>query len=257
MLYQATQAIQRNEFSLNVVRGIVPGHQAVTAIGRNPDIDTGPEDVWPGGGLYTGQPVHSAAAETVEVFSSSANDTSGGSGARTVRIFGLDANFVEQQQDITLNGVTPVPSAGTYKRVFRAHVLTAGATGSNEGILTVRHTTTIANVFTSIPIGKNQSHFGGYTVPNAKSFYVLRMKTQVARINGSAGSIEYALLFREEGAVYRQIRSDSITTESADLDQLSMGLVVPSRTDLLPRVISASDVNTSVSTVLDGVLINN
>ncbi len=51
--------------------------------------------------------------------SSSANDTSAWSGARTIKIFGLDASGVEQTEMITLNGTTAVDSVGTYTRVYK------------------------------------------------------------------------------------------------------------------------------------------
>jgi len=62
------------EFYLQVKEGLVPGHSVLHKYGRNPDIDTasGFEAIWNGGGDYTGH--DATVAETLEVFSSSAND---------------------------------------------------------------------------------------------------------------------------------------------------------------------------------------
>lgn len=80
------------DFLIAVGLGQVPGYRRITALGNNPDVDTaGPEDVWSGGGLYPWM----TTATALEIVSDSASDTSAGTGARTVLVNGLDANFVE------------------------------------------------------------------------------------------------------------------------------------------------------------------
>lgn len=71
-------------FGLQLRLGYVPGWlDPVHKFGRNSDIDTAsdPEDVWEGGGLYTGQPVQ--ASDAIEVVSNDANDSALGTGCRT------------------------------------------------------------------------------------------------------------------------------------------------------------------------------
>jgi len=63
---------QSSEFYNQVASGKVPGHSALHKFGRNPDIDGGFEDIWNGGGVYTGH--NATAAETLEVFSSDGDD---------------------------------------------------------------------------------------------------------------------------------------------------------------------------------------
>lgn len=68
--------------------GLHPRLSIVNIQGRNSDVDTAsPEAIWEGGGIYTGQPV-GGSAETIDVFSSNANDAAAGTGLRTVRLFG-------------------------------------------------------------------------------------------------------------------------------------------------------------------------
>ena len=60
-------------YFLEVAKGNIPGEIVVHKYGKNADIDTGGfEAIWNGGGDYTGQDC--TAAETLETFSSSAND---------------------------------------------------------------------------------------------------------------------------------------------------------------------------------------
>lgn len=60
----------------------VPGYRRITALGNNPDVDSAavPEDIWSGGGAYPWM----TGATSLEIVSSSANDTAAGTGARTV-----------------------------------------------------------------------------------------------------------------------------------------------------------------------------
>ncbi len=62
-------ALEVSDFLFGVTRGEFSGFNIDTKFGYNPDIDIGsvPEDIWGPGGLYTGQPIHSASAETVAV----------------------------------------------------------------------------------------------------------------------------------------------------------------------------------------------
>lgn len=252
-------ALNVSDFLFGVTRGRYPGFTIDTRFGYNPDIDTAtdPEDIWALGGLYTGQPVHSAAAEAVNIVSSSVLDTSAGTGARTVIIFGLDSNFVEQSETLTLNGIVPVVSTLTYKRVFRANVLTAGATGVNQGTLTIRHNVTVANIFAQIPIGVNNTVLGAFTIPNAKTGYLLRLRMSIARASGAAGSATVSLRTREEGSVYQSKRYETISTSyPLDID-LRGGIVLQPRTDILLRIESVSDNNTQAAGAFEYLLVDN
>jgi len=85
-------------------------------------------------------------ATTMQIASSSVNDTSAGTGMRTARIIGLDFNFNPLSEVIIMTGQTPVSTTGEYLRINDLVGLTAGSTRSNEGIVAV---TDIADSFTS------------------------------------------------------------------------------------------------------------
>lgn len=251
-------AVDTTDFLFDVSRGRFSAFSIDTKFGNNPDIDTAstPEDIWEGGGLYTGQPIHSAAAETVTIVSDSGNDTAAGTGARTVRIFGLDANFDEQQEDLTMNGTTLVTSSGSYKRVFRAFVLTAGSAANNVGILTIAHSTTTANIFARIPAGRGQTAIAAYTVPNNKTMNLVRFRASIGRSSGAAGQAIFTVRARQEGGVYRAVRSEAITTNFPVEYTTKGSIVFPEKTDIIIRCESVSDNNTAFASAFEYVLVD-
>lgn len=243
--------------AIEVSQGLFTGYTSLNKFGRNPQIDTttDPEDVISYGGTYAGHPTGSA--ETVEVFSSDATDDSGNTGATTIRIYGLDANMALQQEDLTMDGTNAVTSSNTYKRVFRGEVLTAGSNGSNAGTITCRHTTTTANIFFVIAIGKNQTEIAVYTVPASKTLYITSLYTRMTRVSGAAGSAHCTLRVRESGGVYRAIQSYDITDSQPYVFEANLScLVIPAQSDIKIMCESVSDNATIVDAGFTGVLVD-
>lgn len=215
--------------------------------GRNPDVDTGstPEDLWEGGGEYTGQP-DGFTPETVNVVSSSANDAAAGTGARTIRISGLksDTSTAYETEDITMNGATPVTSISTWWRVNRAYVLTAGSSGWNEGTITINSTTTTANVFSEMPIGYAQTEIAAFTCPTGCNIWLKALHLGLTRSSGAAGSATVTLRARRPGSAWRAIRTFEVSTSSpVDLLYHFGGDMLPAGTDIKFRIESVSDNN--------------
>src|SRR5210317_2657610 len=121
-------------FDLNVSSGALsPSYKQVYKFGQNAVVGNSMETIWQQGGLYSYPP----SASTTTVSSSNANDTSAGTGARTVQIVGLDGDYNEISETIILNGQTAVTTTNSFLRVNRGVVLTAGSGGVNAGIIYV------------------------------------------------------------------------------------------------------------------------
>ncbi len=255
----ATNRVPTEIYGLEVASGNVTGVAIFEKYGKNPDIDTGsaPEDIWNGANDYTGFPTGSA--ETLEIFSSNANDTAAGTGARTVRIFNLlDSTGAEVADvDVSLNGTTAVSlGAGLYYRGgSRMKVLTAGSGGENAGELTLRHTTTTANIFAVMPALNNQTAICAYTVPLGKTLYVNRLNMQLGRANGANGSATMTFRARENGAVFNSVVNPTITNQASYT--FSGGyFMFPARTDLKMRCEDVSDNNTIITAEFGGYLVD-
>jgi hypothetical protein len=239
--------------------GKYQGRSIVNKFGTNSDLDTAtvPEDIWEVGGTYTGFPT--STLETVEVLSSSANDAAAGTGARTLRITGLDGDYNVQSETVTLNGTTPVSTVNTFRRVHTATVLTAGSGGVNAGTLTVRHTTTEANVFLSISIGRNQSNCSAYTVPAGYTAYMRALHCSI-RGTGQAGTpvaVEGNIWVRPFGGVFRSRRPFVVNSNYRLYDSIYGGLVLTEKTDVVLRITSTSADNVSVTGGYDLILVAN
>ncbi|MCP3679416.1 MAG: hypothetical protein GY782_03760, partial [Gammaproteobacteria bacterium] len=200
---------------LRVSQDYLTGSTTHEQDGKNPDIDiaSGPEDIWNGANDYTGFPTGSA--ETMEIFSSDADDTSAGTGARTVKIYNLLDSSGDESADVevSLNGTTAVSLGAIeyYRGGTHIEVLTAGSSGANEGTLTLRHTTTTANIFAVMPIGNNATAICAYTVPGGKSLYLNYMACQMARASGANGSAIMTFRARPDGGVFNTVINPTIT----------------------------------------------
>jgi len=253
--------IGNKDFALEVAKGNIEGTAIFEKYGRNSDIDinSAPQDVWNGQDEYTGFPTGSA--ETLEIFSSKANDTSAGTGARTVTIYNLLDSTGAEMPDITvsLNGTTPVSlGAGLYYRGgSRIKVITAGSGGENKGEITLRHTTTTANIFAVMPAGRNQTAIACYTVPLGKTLYIRRMDFRMARANGSAGSVNMTFRARQHNGVFNAVVSPEITS-AVEYNFSNDGYYVfEERTDVKCRCEDVSDNNTIITAEFGGYLIDN
>lgn len=251
-------ALQVSDFRFDVALGNVPNYSIESKYGQNPDIDTGtePEDIWSNGGNYTGQPI-GGSAETITITSSSNNDTSAGTGARTVKLYGLDGNFDLQEETVTLNGTAGVTTVNTWRRMYLMEVLTAGSTGANQGTITARHTTTTSNIFATIQSGINQSAVSAITVPSGYTMYIVKAAIEIARANGSAGSATVSIRTRKEGEVYRAIRYKTITTNFSYDNRYEGAIILEEKTDFKFRVEQVSDNNTEASAEFEYILVQN
>ena len=166
---------EQTNYMLEVAKGNVTGHSAINKFGHNPAATTG-EDVWGAGGTY---PFYPTAAVAVDIVSTSTADDDGSTGAIQVTVQGLDTNWEEQTETITLNGTGVVEMSKTFVRLFRAFVLEAGTGNVNAGDITVyaRSTgsgVTAGDVGIYIGTGRGQTQHAIYTVPSDKTAYFLK-----------------------------------------------------------------------------------
>jgi len=256
----ASNVIAISEFEFEAAKGAIKRLSVADKFGRVVDVDTGetPTDIWTTIGTYPGFPT--GDPETLEVFSSDVNDTGAGTGARTISIRNLLNDDGEPMPDITvtLNGTTPVSlGAELYYRCSRMRVETVGVSGHNEGTITVRHTTTTANIFAVMPAERNTTTLMAYTIPVGFELYVKRGNITLARASGAAGSANCTIRVREHGSdkPFVALRDIEITDSSPYKFENNGYMTFSARVDLKVTVESVSDNDTIVSSEFDGYLL--
>lgn len=139
------------------------------ALGYNNNVNNTLVDLWQG---PTPTYVFPAAAQQMQVTSTSANDAAAGTGVRTVLIHYLDASYNEKTETVTLNGVTPVTTVATnILRINGFHTFSAGSGGVSAGNISLTNigaTTTYAY----IPAGFNTARQAIFTIPAGKNGYL-------------------------------------------------------------------------------------
>ena len=187
-------------FPLAVSSGALsPSYKEVYKFGSNATVGNTLETIWEEGGLYA----YPASASTMTVSSSDTNDTSAGTGARTVLISGLDASYNEASETIILDGQTAVTTVNTYIRMNRAIVLTAGSGAGNAGVIYVGTGTVTAGVpankFTTIAIGANQTLQAFWTVPAGYTAYNYQTNISTGNSSNTPAVLKTVLVARPFG----------------------------------------------------------
>jgi hypothetical protein len=171
-------------FELQVARGQIQAHSVVTIAGYNSDVDTAWEMITPVGNLS-----YPAAALQMTVSSADADDTSAGTGARTVLITGLDANYAVISETVTMNGQTAVTTTNSFLRINAMLVTTAGTSLANEGIIYIGSGTVTsgvpATIYNVIAAGFNNSTSSQYTIPAGFTGYLVVARIGLAQDAGT------------------------------------------------------------------------
>lgn len=250
-----TQYERTEAFELQVARGMIAGHKHLFKYGNNSDINGSLETIWSHSTLY----VYPTVAIQMSVSSSSADDSSTGTGARTVSVQGLDQNYNEIAETIVLNGQSAVLTTNTFIRVFRAFVITAGSTNTAQGTIYIGTGTITggipAMVYAEIPLGENQTLMAMWTVPANYTFYIYRGIFSAAS-NNVAQYILGKFMVRTLGGVFRNAADVTVNSGTVAYD-FEVPLAIPEKTDIEARAIALSGTNFFTTASFEGIYIKN
>lgn len=226
--------------------------RSVVIIGENLDIDTGsvPESLWEQGGVYA----FPTAATTASVVSTSANDTSAGTGARIVFLEGLDVNWNQVSESITLNGLTPVVGTQSFFRINNARVISSGSGQCNAGDITV---TVNSKVLRQITAGESLDHSAIYSVPAKHHLFIMSQSFGTNRVATPGYATIVTNVF---------VASTNTKYESTTLTVDGTQLFIQNHDFAMPRINEKSDIwynieyvsanNTQLSSAVRGLLVH-
>ena len=224
------------DFFADVGMGRYSDLSSVEKFGRNPDVDVGSEDLWAGGGTWVGP----TQARIHDIVSGSAADAAAGTGARTIRVFGLDANYALQQEDVTFNGTTNVPTVNSYTMIYRMTVLTAGSGGTNAGAITATAQTD-ATVTAQIIIGAGQTQLGVYQIPAGYTGYILRYGGSTD--GGGTTKVDIGLFCKPFGGAFNLKHNFTLRATGTSAYAIDLRFGVPVTEKTIVKLRATADAN--------------
>jgi hypothetical protein len=239
-------------FELQVARGQIQGHRSIVVFGFNPDVDTAQVTVWPLPSLIT----FPAAPLQMTVSSTNANDTSNGTGARTIVVEGLDANYNEVSETVTMNGQTAVTMTAFLIRINYAYVATAGSGNGAAGDIYIGTGTVTAGVpattYDIVKFDYNTTITGSWTVPAGYTAYVSQGLFSSGQSGGS-NQVQGRLLTRGTDNIRRTAAVTTLNNGVADY-VFEYPIVIQEKTTVEATAIGSSS-NNAVSSMFILVLV--
>lgn len=158
-------------FDLQVARGQIAGHSTVNIYGCQPVVATTFIPVWENATAYT-YPV----AATQMNLAGTAGDTA------QILISGLDANYIQISETVTLNGATPVTTTKSFFRINSMQV-SVGSLTNPSGIVTLKDLTN-TTIYAQINAGVGRTQAAIYTVPAGYTYFLQRVNIYTS-LNGN------------------------------------------------------------------------
>ena len=226
-------------FELQISRNQIAYHTPLFKYGYNPLIINVNETVWDVGGLYA---YPSSAVAMTATSASGATD----SGVK-ITISGLDSDYAEITEEVTLNASGTATTSGTFLRVFRAYVSGDTAPAGNVNI------TNSSVTYARVTAGENQTLMAVYTVPANKTLYVTQgVATHGTDTSGAYMTVRFVV--RNPGGVFRtQVKVDLIGNEI--IFPFNQPLAIPEKSDVEVRAICSKNQNNALSAVFEGILV--
>lgn len=168
-------AVASGDFMLDVALGNVPGVSSVNKFGRSTNVDNGIDtDIWDRANATNDQDIWIAptAARIHQITSVSVNDDEGNTGARELRVFGLQTwDSKEVSEDIIMNGVANVATVNAYVIIHRMEVIRSGGTNISTGLITATADTD-GTVTAQINADEGQTQMAIYGLPSTQCMLV-------------------------------------------------------------------------------------
>jgi len=217
-------------FELQVVRGQVENHKTVFKFGYNPDIDGAEETIWDVGGIYA-YPGSAVAMTVTTDAGTPANDN----GVKVV-VEGLDGDYNEVSEEVTLAGSGTATTTQTFFRVNRSYV-----SGSQEptGNLNI---TNGGTTYARITIGENQTLMAMWTVPAGYTGFMDHVNIATGTTNANQ-YITAQIVQRQLDGVFRVMMKQTLGSGGVADFLLRYPILVPEKTDIEVRAVSSGSNN--------------
>jgi hypothetical protein len=164
----ASGSAQGKLWTLQVAQGLITGHTTEKITGYNPSTSAG-DAVWSAGTPYPWSSL--VTAQTLYLKSSTNNATDRN---MPILIDGLDANYANQTEVITLDASDSRTVITSTKQFLRIHSIMCNGANTNAGDITVHVTSGTGTVVSKMSAGRGRAQAGVYTVPAGYTGYLFK-----------------------------------------------------------------------------------
>jgi hypothetical protein len=236
----------------------------VNKFGRNPSITTlsDPETIWYQGGSFffvdTPPVTHAISSDSAE------DDAVTGTGAHTILVEGVDANWDPLSESIDLDGASAVNPTTDFLRVNRMTVTRCFA--GTDTVPTGNITYDIAPwVAAYIAAEHGQTEQAIYSIPRFHTFYMSQYYASLIQGGGGSTAATVALCVNPQAygdtdsntksRLFKHTQSVSTTGSSYFRHKFDPAFIIPGPADVWLEVLEVSG-NTDISGGFDGYLID-
>lgn len=237
-----TQVGTSEPFELQVARGQIPGHSALHKFGAVPAMSINTTGtVWDvNDALYPWSVL--ATAGTLTVDRADASDA-----GKIITIIGLDPDYNEISENVTLTNATGNATTKSFVRVYRSYMYNGSAT--NVGNIDIKRSgTTVAR----ITAGKGQTLMAVYTVPAGYTAFLTQGVMSVQSGADATGNF----YVRYGGQVAFRIAHTFEVASAEYFYAFHTPFAVPEKSDLDVRASVRSN-NARITAAFDMILIKN
>jgi hypothetical protein len=252
---QGLNTVIPQNWALDAAKGAISGTGIITKFGFNDVVSTGttPEDIWNYGGVF----VPPTTARVHYITSSSSNDTSSGTGARTVLIYGINGSYARITETVTMNGTSNVSTANSYLHIHLMQETSVGSNGSNVGTITATAQTD-ATVTCSMDAGQGQSSSTIYLVPDGYKGYIMKIRARMSNTTSNSTAV-VALYTQPFGAGYQlktRLGMNNNGNSFVETDYSnSTPFIIQAKSWVKLRCVSVTNNNTAVEGEYDLILV--
>jgi hypothetical protein len=228
--HSITRLATHEPFELQVSRNQIPYHKRIFKFGFNPDVNGSNETIWDVGGLYVYP--SSALAMTATTTAGTPADDNG----VLVIIQGLDADYNEVSEEVTLAGAGTATTIQTFLRVYRAFV-----SGSQQPTGTI-NITNGGTTYARITVGENQTLMSLWTVPAGYTAYLDHLNIATGTTNANQ-YVTISFTARNINGVFRTQVKQTVGSGGVADFFIKYPLPFEEKTDLEVRAISSGSNN--------------
>ena len=234
MAYVLDEHDKTSSTLLDIARNHYNNYRQINIFGFNRDVGIDFESIENDSGDY----VYPSAASVLTVVSTSASDTMG------VLISGLNSDYVEITETVTLTGVSAKTTTQAFFRVNNAIILA----GSNVGDITLKIG---ANLHGFIEAGLGTTQACVFTVPAGKTLYIYRIDLTSGTVNPNK-YITYRNVLQSSTGRILKVAEATWQTGQQSFDR-QIPYVITEKTDFEFEAKSSSGTN-QVSIFVEGIL---